>query len=816
VFLQLKENIQKNNKNRPILLSVVFGGITKKMAKETRENKEKDTKESIISGDIKKSIAAVVLIMVALIFVLSLIGKAGVVGQYINKFLAVSLGWGRYGLPVLMVIVGLVYFKKLDPIRYYLTSIGAGILLFFLLTIFHLFFNMDEMVGVAERGAGGGYLGLSGGYLLAKYLGKAGGYIVSFSGILIGLILTFNFPLNKSFCWTKDIWEKLKQYFQSRKAKGKEGETESEEGRNANNVEEEADDKKTENNIKLETIEFVEDPNSQSENSSGEERNNKNRRDNIYIEKSGQSTLFHRISPKKRRANSSWKLPGISNLDLNGKKSNPKNLEKNAEIIKKTLHDFGVEVEFSGYNVGPTVVQYTFKPAVGVLLSRIISLQGNISLNLAASSVRIEAPIPGKSLVGVEVPLSDKEKALVRMRTMIESAVFQERNSNLSIILGEDVNGDIVIGQLEKMPHLLIAGSTNTGKSVCINSILISLLYQNSPDDLKLILVDPKRVELSLYNGIPHLLTPVIVDTAKVVGALKWVIGEMETRYRLLQEVSARDIHSYNEKAEKGETKKKINKETGKHYREAINKIPFIVIVIDELADLMVMHGREVETIIIRLAQMARAVGIHLIVSTQRPSVDVLTGIIKANITTRIAFQVATQVDSRTILDMAGAEKLLGNGDMLYASTQSPKPRRIQGVFVSEQEVKKVVKEIKEIAREANYRKEDENVEKSLNEYLTKSDLSDSNSEGFSSGKDKIILENAKKIVIETGRASTTFLQRRLGVGYPKAANIMDMLEEQGIVGPAEGQKPRQVLVKSGPNYQDSEKDQQEREQWEK
>jgi S-DNA-T family DNA segregation ATPase FtsK/SpoIIIE len=782
----------------------VFGGITKKMAKETRENKEKDTKGSILSGDIKKSIAAVVLIMVALIFVLSLIGKAGVIGQYIDKFLAVSLGWGRYGLPVLMVIVGLVYFKKLDPIRYYLTSIGAGILLFFLLTIFHLFFNMDEMVEVAERGAGGGYLGLSGGYLLAKYLGKAGGYIVSISGILIGFILTFNFPLNKSFYWTKDLWEKMKRYFQDRGNKEKSEEVVSEEGEEKS-LEKEPDNKKTENNIKLETIEFVEDPNGQNKSKEEEERKTKFE-DHIR-------PSHYRLPDKRSTQQYAWEFSDTSVLESNEKKSKPKNLERNAKIIKKTLHDFGIEVEESGYNVGPTVIQYTFKPAVGVHLNKIVNLQPNIALSLAASSVRIEAPIPGKSLVGVEVPLLENEKADVKMRTVMESVVFKEKKSNLSIILGEDVSGSIVIDRLERMPHLLIAGATGTGKSVCLNSILISLLYQNSPDDLKLILVDPKRVGLTFYNDIPHLLTPVVTEISSVTAVLKWAINEMEKRYRIMQEVMANDIYSYNNKLEKGERRKVFDNEKGKYIKKDMIKLPFIVIVIDELADIIIMNRQEVEAPIARLAQMARAVGMHLIISTQRPSVNVITGIIKANISARIAFKVNSQVDSRTILDMAGAEKLLGNGDMLYANAQSSKPKRIQGVFITENEVKRVVNKIKETAEMFTSKEVQDPVQEFIEE---NSATVFGGGNIISNNKDRIILENAKKIVMETGRASTTFLQRRLGVGYPKAANIMDMLEEQGIVGPAEGQRPRQVLVKGEPSYQDNEKDQQEREKWDK
>ena len=341
-----------------------------------------------------------------------------------------------------------------------------------------------------------------------------------------------------------------------------------------------------------------------------------------------------------------------------------------------------------------SITQYCFKPASGIKLSKITGLNNNLSLALAQHPIRIEAPIPGKSLIGIEVP--NRVSTMVRLRDFMESAEFAERKTNLTLALGQDVGGNYIFGDLTEMPHLMIAGATGTGKSVSINTIITTLLYQNSPDDLKMILIDPKRVELTAFNGIPHLLTPTVVDNGKVANSLKWAIGEMERRYKMLQEASSRDIFSYNEKIKPGQKKYIIDEETREALgEEEVKRLPYIVIIIDELADIMASHSKDVEAAIVRLAQMARAVGIHLIVSTQRPSVEVLTGLIKANITTRIAFQVATQIDSRTILDMGGAEKLLGNGDMLYLSSRSPKPKRIQGVFVSESEVKRVVKSIK-------------------------------------------------------------------------------------------------------------------------
>jgi S-DNA-T family DNA segregation ATPase FtsK/SpoIIIE len=363
------------------------------------------------------------------------------------------------------------------------------------------------------------------------------------------------------------------------------------------------------------------------------------------------------------------------------------------------------------------------------------------------------------------------------------------------------------------MPHLMIAGSTNTGKSVSVNSVLTALLYQNSPEELKFIMVDPKRVELSFYNGIPHLLTPVIVDASKVISALKWAVSEMERRYKVLQDIGSKDIHSYNKKVAQGKKNQVLDEETGKYEYEELEKMPFIIIVIDELADLMASHGKEVEGAIVRLAQMSRAVGIHLIISTQRPSVEVITGLIKANITTRIAFQVATQIDSRTILDMAGAEKLLGNGDLLFSSVASSKPRRIQGVFISEEEIRKVVKFIKKQAKDIDFDGE-EDLSGSLEEQL-ESSMGVFSGAGTVGEKDEELFEEAKHIVIENKKASTSLLQRKLSIGYSRAARLMDMLEESGVVGPADGTKPRQILIATGDVvYDDDSNDQQRREGW--
>lgn len=478
---------------------------------------------------------------------------------------------------------------------------------------------------------------------------------------------------------------------------------------------------------------------------------------------------------------------------LSGDKGTPSSgdIRANANIIKRTLQSFGIDVEMDEVSVGPTVTQYTLKPAEGVKLSRIVALQNDLSLALAAHPIRIEAPIPGRSLVGIEIP--NRSIALVGLRSLMESAAFQESTSPLIFALGRDVAGEAVFANLTKMPHLLIAGATGSGKSVSIHTILTSFLFRNSPEIMKFLLIDPKRVELSVYNEIPHLLSPVIVDSKKAIMALRWAVREMEERYEHLSQEKARDVSGYNAKVAKVRS---ATRENGKGSEEIMpDLMPYIVIVIDELADLMVAYPREVEASIIRLAQMARAVGIHLIVSTQRPSVEVITGLIKANITSRIAFQVASQIDSRTILDMSGADKLLGSGDMLFLAGDTGKPRRIQGVFISEPEVKRVVEFLKNENDEAV-----DEVSADIFTEITSASSPEShqgsiNFDDFGDSSDDELYDEAEKLVIEAGKASASYLQRRLKIGYARAARLLDMLEENGIIGPGEGAKPREILV---------------------
>jgi S-DNA-T family DNA segregation ATPase FtsK/SpoIIIE len=450
------------------------------------------------------------------------------------------------------------------------------------------------------------------------------------------------------------------------------------------------------------------------------------------------------------------------------------------------------------------VTQYTFRPAFGVKLSNITARSQDLALALAAQAIRIEAPIPGQALIGIEVP--NKTVATVRLKAIIESKEFRERKSDLMLVLGQDVSGKQVLADLRKMPHLLIAGRTGSGKSVCINTFILSLLYQNSPEDLKLILVDPKRVELSIYRGIPHLQTDVIVDMKKVVNALRWAVGEMEHRYKILEEVHARDIVAYRERALLGEHKTVVDSETGKVTKEPFHNLPYLVIVIDEMADLMSMHGKEVEALINRLAAKSRAIGIHLLLATQRPEVTVITGLIKSNIPTRIAFQLKSQIDSRTILAAGGAEKLLGNGDMLYSPSEGTELKRIQGVFVSDDEVKRVTTFLRNQKEDFG---EDE-IGGDLDGNIGTTDITEAMDAMDGGSKEDALYEQAKAMTLQTGKASTTSFQTAFSVGYPRAARLMRLLEENGVVGMVDGKKTVLMSKEDGVSSGSAEEDKKE------
>ena len=779
--------------------------------KKQQEEVENEQPKPIIHGDAKRSLVAIFLFALAILFVLGFLADAKIVGtgwllSMLNSIVGWMFGVGKYISPIVLIIAGIILLFRKETLFYVSKLIGLSIAFASILGLIHILaYDAGEMLKVAKLGEGGGFLGYISAIILLKLTGIVGGSVILVATLLMGAIVAFNFSLVnvvRRFFHKKNTQENAEEEEETEE----ESEEETEEILENPIIEVEKEE-----NIKQ--TEFVQDPNEQDEMDS--------RMDKV-LKKAAAWMPKGKDRAKKEQLELAWDLPPVDLLDSAIEKAQGGDVQKNAKIIQETLHNFGIEVELGEIKTGPTVTQYSFRPAVGVKLSRITTLSSDLALRLAARQVRIEAPIPGKSLVGIEVP--NKTNATIRLPELLSALEFENRNSNLLLALGKDVSGNYIFGDLKKMPHLLIAGSTGSGKSVCINTILLSMLYQNSPDELKLILVDPKRVELTPYNGIPHLLTDVIVENGKVLSALKWAIGEMERRYKLLQGVGSKDIASFNKKAESGEMLKKVNTDTGEITEESFEKIPFIVIVIDELADLMASHGKEVEGAIIRLAQMARAVGIHLILSTQKPIVTVITSLIKSNIPTRIAFRVPSLMDSRTILDASGAEKLLGNGDMLFSAAEAVDLRRVQGVFVSEEEVKRVVEFIK--------KQKFEKIEDDLGEEIV---ASETKPEGNHNGEvktlqyaDKIdfdsieanenedsLYDEAKKIVIQSGKASSSLLQRRLRIGYSRAARLIDILEDRGIVGEADGAKPREILVANDqPAYQDTMTDQVARDKW--
>ncbi len=497
---------------------------------------------------------------------------------------------------------------------------------------------------------------------------------------------------------------------------------------------------------------------------------------------------IERIEKEKLKELFEYKFPPYELL--NEVKSLPKGdttkeLRANAERLVDTLKSFGVQTRIVDISRGPAVTRYELQPSIGVKISKITNLSDDIALNLAAGEVRIEAPIPNKAAIGIEVP--NKVVSTVPIREILESDAFNNASSKLSVVLGKDITGEVTVTDLAKMPHILIAGATGSGKSVCINSLIISILYKSKPDEVKLLMIDPKVVELGSYNGIPHLLSPVVTDPKKAAGALCTMVAEMLKRYKMFADNNVRDIAGYNKLCQ-------TNTE--------LKKLPQIVIIIDELADLMMASPKEVEDYICRLAQMARAAGMHLVIATQRPSVDVITGIIKANIPSRISFAVSSQIDSRTILDSSGAEKLLGRGDMLFAPVGSNKPTRVQGCFVTDKEVEDVVTFIKENSKE-NYDSElMKQIEINAAQVGTKqSGKSQKAQDIFESNDEDELIEQAIEVVFEANQASTSYIQRRLKVGYARAARIVDQMEARGIIGPSDGSKPRQILVSRASYY---------------
>jgi S-DNA-T family DNA segregation ATPase FtsK/SpoIIIE len=722
-------------------------GNSNGMAREKHE-----PREPRLHPDTTKSIWAIGFICVAVVLALAWFQKAGPAGSVIYSGLNTLLGWGYFILPATLVFAAAVLLLSHERRRLGMTSLGGGLLVLSFLALIEIF-----------SPGHGGWFGLVLGSLRMPF-GTTAAAVINIFILAIAVLVTANVPL---------------------KFRGE---------RRAESGEEENQDENlhlSANHSPLSAVKVAEEPASGKE----ERKDPRKKEDNITVV---EPEMKSPGALKSKQSFANYVPPPLSLLSTDSSKPTTGDLLANANVIKRTLESFGIPVEMGEINVGPAVTRYTLKPAEGVKLSRITALNPDLAMSLAAHPIRIEAPIPGKSLVGIEVP--NKAAALVRLGSLMHYPDF-EKSGLLGFVLGRDVSGEPIYSTIEKMPHMLVAGATGSGKSIFIHSLITSLLYKNSPQTLKLILIDPKRVELSVYEGIPHLVSPVVTENKKAAGVFRWAISEMERRYEVLQKAGCRDVKGYNSSHPSEDT------------------LPYIVIIVDELADLMASFGREVEGSIVRLAQMARATGIHLVLATQRPSVEVITGLIKANITARVAMQVASQIDSRTIIDTPGAEKLLGHGDLLFLSAELSKPRRIQGSFITEDEIKSVAGFIRKHnsahieATEAAPNFEAANATNG-NGHSPSSPFQGEAGRGSvpanngvpapqdfeafltddANGDDDQMLDEAIATVLEAKKASASLLQRRLKVGYARAARLLDIMEEQGLIGPGDGAKPREVF----------------------
>ncbi len=721
----------------------------KKDKKEVLKSKEVGFFGSLFSGisvEVKKSASAVFLVGAAILFMLARFGNAGPAGSIMYRLFSYLLGVGYYLIPTIAISVALIFIFTKSKNFFGITFLGSGLFVLFGLGIIDIVFPGE-----------GGIIGSLVGLLEIPFKYTASLVILS-ALCLVSIFITFNFHFNNlSFKDEDDESEDVV-----------EDNSETEWEREKRRI--------TKENKEAQGV------------VASENKKEKEKKEKEFEPVVAESKEKVNLNIKSAISNAKeYVAPPMSLLKTAVEKPTSGDLRSSANIIKRTLESFGIPVEMGEINIGPKVTRYTLKPAEGVKIAKITSLNQDIALALAAHPIRIEAPIPGKSLVGIEVP--NKTAAIVRLGNLLSYKDFIDADP-LVFPAGRDVSGEPIFANIEKMPHMMIAGSSGSGKSISIHSILISLLYKNSPQTLKLILIDPKRVELAHYDGIPHLVAPVITDVKKSMGVFRWAIDEMDKRYQLLQENGSRDIKSYNAKAKE--------------------KLPYIMIVIDEMADLMARYGKDVEGSIVRLAQMARATGIHLLLSTQRPSVDVVTGLIKANITTRLALKVGSQIDSKTILDTAGAEKLLGGGDLLLLSQEYSKPKRIQAPFITEEEIVGVTNFLKNnnSQEEEGTAPETKHLEKIL-EDVTKEKAPGVLS-GFENGEakndqmfdkymengdDDDLLREAIEIVREAKKASSSLLQRRLRVGYARAARLIDLMEEKGVIGPGDGAKPREILI---------------------
>ena len=827
------------------IIMIYIGGCFMATKKRTSKTKRKVNKPSAAEvqkvEEFRLEIALWIIIACSLLLFVSNFGIGGAVGNYVSSFLFGVFGLVAYVFPILIIVACFFAISNKGNFLAIIKLFAGALFIAFLCMFCSLIFSKDQLMTPMESFTycfeykwGGGIIGGFLSYYIGQGFGIIGAYIINIIMLIISLVLIteksaikgFQAGGHKVYESAKESNERYQEYRRVRaeeksrrvdnKVSGVSIDTKipaqnelpysDEMGELHDDSQLELPNIKAERKTKLKSLE---------EETSGyaplvmEEENAGPKIVGDFVEDEAVEPVVEHTSTRRGRASveeiekavdnvaneiiaeetavpeKPYVFPPINLLKAgdNKRSGNTQNqLRETALKLEQTLKTFGVNVNVTDISCGPAVTRYEIQPEMGVKVSKIVNLADDIKLNLAAEDIRIEAPIPGKAAVGIEVP--NKEKAAVAFRDLIESQEFKNSSSKISFAVGKDISGQIKVADIAKMPHVLIAGSTGSGKSVCINTIIMSILYKADPKDVKLIMIDPKVVELSVYNGIPHLMIPVVTDPKKAAGALHWAVAEMTERYNRFAELGVRDISGYNARVDA------VQVPEG---QERPKKMPQIVIIVDELADLMMVASSDVEEAICRLAQLARACGIHLVIATQRPSVNVITGLIKANMPSRIAFAVTSGVDSRTILDMNGAEKLLGKGDMLFNPQGVPKPIRVQGAFVSDKEVADVVRFITEKNGNATYSAEVqqklENLENSGNTTVSISDM-----DAGGDGRDSYFIE-AAKIIIDKEKASIGMLQRYLKVGFNRAARIMDQLEEAGIVGPEEGTKPRKVLM---------------------
>ena len=779
--------------------------------KGSKSQREQKRKEKELQR--KLNITVMIIIVVSILLAILIYTKSGYLGKSLSPMLGGVFGYIKYLIPVGLMIMALYIAHDRDT-KYYSTKLTMFLVILVLVDVVLTCYqvssgNIDvnkefesalsRAYDLGTKDLGGGVIGTVLAYPLIKFLGTSGTIIASIGVILVLIVFIFSLhPADTiSKCMDKILNKKNKENVEKdevivednkklswleRMSKDKKGVKENEPLEEQITINLKEPKKYDHSQDALDVPNFKSGKKS-SDNTMAQSLNQKQNlaqgeaKQELFskqeVEKEEKTKEVLQLEHALRVEDEKYEFPPVELLASgkgNDEAGSRKQLLATAEKLRRTLYSFGVSAKVENVSVGPAITRYELAPAEGVRVSKIANLSDDIALSLEAETIRIEAPIPGKHTVGIEVP--NKAKEVVALRDIIESDKFSDSKSKVAFALGKDVGGDAVVTDIAKMPHLLIAGSTGSGKSVCINTLITSIIYKAKPSEVKLLMVDPKVVELSVYNGIPHLLIPVVTDPKKAAGALAWAVQEMVNRYSLFAGKNVRDVKGYNESAEKaGEP-----------------KLPQIVIIIDELADLMMVAAKEVEDAICRLAQMARAAGMHLVIATQRPSVDVITGIIKANIPSRIAFAVSSQVDSRTILDSAGAEKLLGKGDMLFYPTGATKPTRIQGAFISDKEVENIVKFIQKDG-EGQY---DERIIESIERADEPEKVA--NKDEDNDGVDDL-LDDAIEMCIETGQASTSFIQRRFKVGYARAGRIIDQMEERGIISGYQGSKPREVLM---------------------